>query len=118
MPSYVLTMQCADGPGIVKATATGIADVEGNILENDQFSDPVTGQFCMRTRFESPIADISNVRQAIDAQTAGFAPTLGIRHEEVQRRAVVMVSSFDHCLADLLYRRAHGDIPIEICAVI
>jgi formyltetrahydrofolate deformylase len=111
-------MQCVDAPGIVKATASGIADVEGNILENDQFSDPVTGQFCMRTRFESPIDDIEVVRTSVIAQTKGFSPSLGIRHEEVQRRAVIMVSSFDHCLADLLYRRAHGDIPIEICAVI
>ena len=40
---YVLTMSCPDRPGIVRALAEGVVSVGGNIVENAQFSDPVTG---------------------------------------------------------------------------
>ena len=118
MSTYVMTLQCTDRPGIVRATSTAIVEVGGNILENDQFTDPVTNQFCMRTRFETEIADIDAVRDLLLTELAGFSPQLSIRNEEVERRAVIMVSQFDHCLADLLYRREQGDLPLDIVAVL
>ena len=117
MNVFVLTLRCADQPGIVHAASGAIVAVDGNILENDQFTDPVTGQFCMRTRFES-----ANGREAVSRRLtedlARFAPELGLRPENENRRALVMVSKFDHCLADLLYRRDHGDLPLDIVAVV
>jgi formyltetrahydrofolate deformylase len=113
-----MTLQCTDRPGIVRATSTAIVEVGGNILENDQFTDPVTNQFCMRTRFETQNADIDAVRDLLLSELGDFSPQLGIRNEEVQRRALVMVSQFDHCLADLLYRREQGDLPLDIVAVV
>lgn len=118
MTTYVMTLQCTDRPGIVRATSTAIVEVGGNILENDQFTDPVTNQFCMRTRFETQNADIDAVRDLLLSELGDFSPQLGIRNEEVQRRALVMVSQFDHCLADLLYRREQGDLPLDIVAVV
>jgi len=116
--TYVMTLQCIDRPGIVRATSTAIVEVGGNILENDQFTDPVTNQFCMRTRFETENADIDEVRDLLLSELGDFSPQLGIRDEEVQRRALIMVSQFDHCLADLLYRREQGDLPLDIVAVV
>jgi formyltetrahydrofolate deformylase len=118
MFTYVMTLQCTDRPGIVRATSTAIVEVGGNILENDQFTDPVTNQFCMRTRFETENADIDAVRDLLLVELADFSPQLGIRNEEVARRALIMVSQFDHCLADLLYRREQGDLPLDIVAVV
>jgi formyltetrahydrofolate deformylase len=117
MSTYVMTLQCTDRPGIVRATSTAIVEVGGNILENDQFTDPVTNQFCMRTRFETENGDIDAVRDLLAEQLASFSPLLGIRNEVVERRALIMVSQFDHCLADLLYRREQGDLPLDIVAV-
>jgi formyltetrahydrofolate deformylase len=118
MPAYVVTLQCIDGPGIVRAASSAIVELGGNILENDQFSDPVTNQFCMRTRFETTIDDVVRVQQTLDLELARFSPTLRIRPEEVRRRALVMVSKFDHCLADLLYRREQGGLALDIVAVV
>ncbi|MFZ1062868.1 MAG: formyltetrahydrofolate deformylase [Acidimicrobiales bacterium] len=118
MSTYVMTLQCEDRPGIVRATSTAIVEVGGNILENDQFTDPVTNQFCMRTRFETENADIEAVRDSLLHALEDFSPHLGIRNEEVERRALIMVSQFDHCLADLLYRREQGDLPLDIVAVV
>jgi formyltetrahydrofolate deformylase len=114
---FVLTLRCADQPGIVHAASGAIVAVGGNILENDQFTDPVTGQFCMRTRFESAV-DAPDVRERLASDLARFTPAIGLRNEDEPRRALVMVSTFDHCLADLLYRRDHGDLPLDVVAIV
>jgi formyltetrahydrofolate deformylase len=118
VPAYVVTLQCLDGPGIVLATSSAIVELGGNILENDQFTDPVTNQFCMRTRFETVIDDVDHVDSTLTETLARFAPALRVRPEVVHRRALVMVSKFDHCLADLLYRREQGDLALDIVAVV
>jgi formyltetrahydrofolate deformylase len=115
---YLMTLQCDDQPGIVHAASTAIVAVDGNILENDQFTDPVTKLFCMRTRFETSAGDVENIKRRLATDLLIFAPTFGLRAEETLRRAIVMVSTSDHCLADLLYRRANGDLPIDIVAVV
>jgi formyltetrahydrofolate deformylase len=118
VPAYVVTLQCLDGPGIVLATSSAIVKMGGNILENDQFTDPVTNQFCMRTRFETVIDDVDHVDGTLTEMLARFAPALRVRPEVVHRRALVMVSKFDHCLADLLYRRERGGLALDIVAVV
>ncbi|MHB1087629.1 MAG: formyltetrahydrofolate deformylase [Acidimicrobiales bacterium] len=118
MTTYVVTLQCADGPGIVRAASSAIVQVGGNILENDQFTDPVTGQFCMRTRFETDNEQIDEVRTVLMEELAPFEPRLGIRNELSERRAIIMVSTADHCVADLLYRREQGDLPLDIVAIV
>ncbi|HUY17169.1 MAG TPA: formyltetrahydrofolate deformylase [Acidimicrobiales bacterium] len=118
MVNYIVTLQCVDVPGIVRAASAAIVAIDGNILENDQFTDPVTGQFCMRTRFETATDDIQSVRSRLEGDLASFAPKLGIRLEEARRRALVMVSTYDHCLAELLYRREHDELPLDIAAIV
>jgi formyltetrahydrofolate deformylase len=113
-----MTLQCEDQPGIVHAASTAIVAVGGNILENDQFTDPVTNLFCMRTRFETSSGDIEDVRSRLIMDLAKFTPTLGVRFEEARRRVLIMASTSDHCLADLLYRREIGDLPLDIVAVV
>lgn len=118
MATYVVTLQCIDGPGIVLAASSAIVELGGNILENDQFSDPVTNEFCMRTRFETEIEDVERVENSLANALIRFAPNLRVRPEAVRRRALIMVSKFDHCLADLLYRHDQGDLALDIVAVV
>jgi formyltetrahydrofolate deformylase len=116
--NFVVTLKCIDVPGIVRATSTAIVALDGNILENDQFTDPVTGQFCMRTRFESDTSDVELVRSTLGHDLARFSATLGVRQENVRRRVLIMASTYDHCLAELLYRREQGDLPADVVAVV
>jgi formyltetrahydrofolate deformylase len=115
---YLMTLQCEDRPGIVHAASTAIVAVGGNILENDQFTDPVTHLFCMRTRFETSGGDPEDVRSRLTSDLSTFVPTLGLRAEDNRRRVLIMASTSDHCLADLLYRQENGDIPVDIVAVV
>ena len=116
--SYVMTLQCPDAPGIVRATTGIIFELGGNIVENDQFTDPLTGEFCMRTRFDTALGDLDAVRERLYAELSRFRPRLGLRLNHERRRILVMASSVDHCLADLLYHREQGDLPVEIVAIV
>ena len=118
MHRYVLTVRCADRPGIVHAFADGLLRAEANIVENAQFSDPLTQQFCMRTRFETDLADVDQVRSHLLAATERFGAELILRPEARNQRALLMVSKFDHCLVDLLYRWQAGELLLDIPLVV
>lgn len=118
MPSYILAITCADTPGIIHAISGALLDVDANVLEQEQFSDVETGLFFARTRFESPEDRIDVIDAAIASRTQRFDPQISLRREEDQRRALVMVSQYDHCLLDLLYRRGAGELPLDIVGVV
>jgi len=118
MKRYVMTLRCPDQPGIIRAFAEGVVNASGNIVDNQQFSDPESGTFCMRTEVDSPLESAEEVGQHLLAALDGFAPALTVRPETAHRRMLVMVSKFDHCLVDLLYRHETGELPVEIPLVV
>ena len=115
---YIVTLRCVDAPGVIHAMASALLSAQGNILEQAQFTDEATGKFSMRTRFETPLQDLENVRSLLDAEVSKFDPIITLRREEERRRALIMVSQQDHCLADLLYRHANGELPIDIPVIV
>lgn len=114
--NYILTLTCPDQPGIVHAVSGALLGIEANIVETEQFSDPDSGRFCMRTEFEADRDSISEVRAAVGPALDAFGPW-NIRYATVRPRVLVLVSKFDHCLADLLYRWRSGQLPIEIAVI-
>ncbi len=115
---HILTLSCPDRPGIVHAVASGLLDVGANILENAQFGEPDTNTFCMRTVFATDEADPAVVQRAIEARLVDDAATIRVRTVSSRPRVLVMVSKFDHCLVDLLYRWRTGNLPIEIPLIV
>ncbi len=117
MERYILTLRCSDRAGIVLAAARGIVQLDGNIVESDQFSDPPTGLFCMRVRFDSP-RSLEEVNATLGSELEPFAPLLGVRPEAQRRRVLIMVSKLDHCLIDLLYRWNLDELAIDIPVIV
>ncbi|HTZ24435.1 MAG TPA: formyltetrahydrofolate deformylase [Streptosporangiaceae bacterium] len=118
MEHYILTLRCADQPGIVRSLAEGIVQAKGNITESAQFSDPPTGLFCMRTSFESPEDDTEAIRSLVAGAVRRFQPVITLRREASRRRVLVMVSRFDHCVRDLLYRWDIGELPADLQLIV
>ena len=117
--TYVLTLSCVDHPGIVAAVASHLATHGGNIVEAHQFEDRETGRFFMRVAFEFVGDD------RIEAFRAGFEPIAvghgfdwSLRAMSERKRVLLMVSKFDHCLADLLYRFHIGELSMEIVGIV
>jgi len=118
--SHILTLACDDRPGIVHAVTAGVLDVEGNIVENAQFTDPDTNTFCMRTVIETVTTDSAGVRSAAAARLDGIVGdmTLKVRPTSQRPKVLIMVSKYDHCLVDLLYRWRNGMLAIDIPLIV
>jgi formyltetrahydrofolate deformylase len=113
----IVTLQCKDQPGIVHAMTTAVLAARGNIIENQQFTDPTTQDFVMRTRFESEI-ELAKVREILESGLGQFKPKLSLRSVAKQKKAIILVTKESHCLRDLLYLQELGELPIEIPAVV
>jgi len=117
--SYILRLSCDDRPGLVARVAGFLAEQGGNITDAQQFDDRLTGRFFMRVVFELERAD------AADALRAAFAPIAGEMGAEWTLRApgerlkvLMLVSKFDHCLGDLLYRQRIGEMPMDVVGIV
>ncbi len=115
---FVLTVQCPDRKGIVHAVSGGLLDVGGNIVENAQFEDVESGMFCLRTVFEADEGAAESTRARLDQRLAGFEAQIVLKPVNARPRIMIMVSKFDHCLVDLLYRWRTGDLPVEIAVIV
>lgn len=116
---YTLTLSCPDAPGLVAAVSGFLANHGCNILESQQFNDREDAQFFMRVVFEA----LPGAPEA-DALKAQFAPLAGrlamhwqIRDADAPRKVLLMVSKFDHCLEDLLYRVRVGELKMDVVAI-
>ena len=113
----IATLQCEDQPGIVHAMTSAVLACQGNIIENQQFTDHATNTFVMRTRFETA-QGIDDARKTLMAGLTQFKPALKIRPTEEKPRVLILVTKESHCLRDLLYLRELDELPVEIPMVI
>ncbi len=113
----IASLQCADQPGIVHAMTSAVLACGGNIIENQQFTDPTTNTFVMRTRFETSQGQTA-AEKSLSEGLAKYNPTLHIRPTSERPRALVMVTKESHCLRDLLYLNELGELKVEIPLVI
>src|SRR5690606_8578451 len=120
MPSCILSITCANRPGIVAAVTNGIYTAGGDITEAQQFDDRATGQFFMRVVFsiEAERLDAGALTGALREPVQRFSIDLTLRRATERRKVVIMVSKQDHCLGDLLYRVRIGELPIDVVGII
>src|SRR5699024_9971213 len=115
-PHWVLTLSCPDRPGIVHAVAGAIAATGGNITESQQYGDPETGLFFMRVEVQADV----NQRQ-LEQALAPVASQFGMRWhvDEAGRpmRTLVLGSTTEHCVGDLLFQQQAHRLPVDIRAI-
>ncbi|KFF60136.1 formyltetrahydrofolate deformylase [Cryobacterium sp. MLB-32] len=114
---WVITLVCADQPGIVHAVSGAIVEARGNIVESQQFSSDDTGRFFMRLQVESP-AERGNFDAALAPVIARYDMTSVIDVVGRPLRTLVLASSAAHCVNDLLFRHRGGQVPVEIPLVL
>jgi formyltetrahydrofolate deformylase len=122
MPStrYVLTLSCINRPGIVARVSTALFEGGFNILDAQQFDDTETGNFFMRVEFNAAAegSDFAALRERFEAAAKEFVMEWTLRATHERKKVAMLVSRFDHCLVDLLYRWRSGELPMEIVAII
>jgi formyltetrahydrofolate deformylase len=117
---YVLTLSCPDRPGIVSAVSTFLAHNGQNILDAQQFGDTETGHFFMRVLFTAAdlAVNLPSLQTGFAAIAERFAMEWQMRDRATNRRVMLLVSKFDHCLVDILYRWRTGDLAMEPTAIV
>jgi formyltetrahydrofolate deformylase len=117
--SFVLTLSCPDQPGLVAGVARLLANHGGNILDSQQFNDTETKRFFMRVAFE--LAEREGfwaLHKAFEGYAAGHDMDWAMHSVDEPKRVLLMVSKFDHCLGDLLYRCRIGELPMEVVGIV
>lgn len=118
--NYIFTGTCRAGLGVVAAVTSFLADRDCYICALEQFDDESTDKFFMRAVFRrqkgSPA--IADMRNQFDTVAQQFTMDWQFHDPEVAVKTLVMVSKYDHCLDDLLYRQRKGELNMEITAVV
>jgi formyltetrahydrofolate deformylase len=139
-PAYTarLLIGCADRPGIVAAVSGFLFEQGANIVSSQQYStDPIGGRFFLRTEFflpelarpagagaasdrlEAEAIVRRRLHERFDTEVAKrFAMDWQIRWWGQRRRIAILVSRYDHCLLELLWRWRRGELDADLVGVI
>ena len=109
-----------DRKGLVATIANFIFAHQGNILHADEHRDEETSLFLMRVEFDPSGMDVGLDELAIEFAKIAERFEMKWRLAKGQRppRMGILVSQYDHCLADLLYRHKAGELDCDIPLVI
>jgi formyltetrahydrofolate deformylase len=120
MTDYLLTLSCRNMPGIVAAVSSAIFVHGGNINEASQYDEDLADRFFMRLVFNLPDGpdDGTGLRADLAQVARRFAMEWSLRPRAQAQRVLLLVSRFDHCLVDLLYRLRMGELTMEVVGVI
>ena len=119
-PSSILLLSCPDQKGVVAAIAEFVFRHGGNILHADEHGDDESNLFLMRVEFDAAEFDIDfrDFTRHFSPVAEKFQMQWRLAHSNHRPRMVVMVSKYDHCLVDLLYRHRSGELRCEIPLIV
>jgi formyltetrahydrofolate deformylase len=118
--SAILLIACPDRKGEVATIADFIYKHGGNILHADEHGDPQSGLFLMRVEFDPAEfdVDLANFGKHFSPVAEAFAMKWRLALSSQRQRMVILVSRYDHCLVDLLYRHKSGELFCDIPLII
>ncbi|MCB9661174.1 MAG: formyltetrahydrofolate deformylase [Sandaracinaceae bacterium] len=111
-----LLVSCPDRKGLVASLAQVLYGHGANIVDADQHTDAVAGQFFQRIHFD--LSDLHTDRTSLEngiREVAGrFEMSFRLVRSDTVKRVGIFVSKYDHCLYDLLLRQRSGELACEI----
>ena len=124
-----LTISCVNRPGVT-ALVVGFLHARGaHVVEADQHVTEEAGsRLLLRLvfRLDSPAGTSGLAREFAGEFAAEFAAEFGgppevdfrLHDASKRKRVALMVSRYDHCLLDLLWRWRRGELPVDVGLVI
>ena len=118
--SATLLITCPDAKGIVAAIADFLYQHNANILHADQHQDAENSLFLMRVEWdlEDFSLDEASFARAFEVIAKTYKMTWELKLSADKPRMAIMVSQYDHCLADLLHRYKNNELQCDIPLII
>jgi formyltetrahydrofolate deformylase len=117
---WIVTLTCPNQAGIVAAVSGALFEEGFNIMSLQQFDELESNKLFMRLLINAsrPDADIGAVRSRFEVLGERLKAKWRLRDGAARSRVMILVSKFDHCLADLLYRWRIGELAMDISAIV
>jgi len=118
---FILKISCPATSGIVAAVSSYLAETSCYISELAQFDDEYSGTFFMRAVFRfnaGHSGDLAQLKAGFVDVAERFSMDWKLFDTREPLRVLLMVSKFDHCLTDLLYRYHKGEMDMTITAIV
>jgi formyltetrahydrofolate deformylase len=118
--SAILLISCPDRKGEVATIADFVYRHNGNILHADEHADEESGLFLMRVEFDPKDFDIdlADFGKHFARVADDFQMKWRLAQSSQRQRMIILVSKYDHCLVDLLYRHQSGELACDIPLII
>ena len=118
--SAILLVSCPDQKGVVATIADFVYRHNGNILHADEHADEGSNLFLMRVEFDPSGFDINleDFAKHFEPIAQKFGMDWRLARPGQRPRMAILVSKFDHCLVDLLYRHKIGELACDIPLII
>lgn len=118
--SAVLLISCPDTKGVVASISNFIFRHNGNILHADEHADEESNLFLMRVEFDPTdfAIELSQFSSHFSPIAEKFSMQWRLARSNYRPKMVILVSKYDHCLVDLLYRHKSGELACDIPLVI
>jgi formyltetrahydrofolate deformylase len=114
----ILTVRSPDRAGIVASLAASVQSAGGNIIELDQHTDVLEGDFGCRIEV-APGVNASELSQRLDELRSSLSADYDMTPIARRRsRVVVLCSSTLHCPSDLIARSAIGQLDCDVVALV
>jgi formyltetrahydrofolate deformylase len=114
-----LLVTCGERPGIVASITRFLTVAGANLVCCDQHSsDPADGTLFLRAEFTIDRDACTGLAERFRAEVGDrYAMSWRIADAARPQRVAVLVSRYDHCLHDLLWRWRRGELGAEIVLV-
>ena len=117
--THILTSSCKDQIGIVAKISSIFAKYKCNIVESKQFTDTLNGNFFIRQSFILfDRTNIDDLKSSLNLLSLDLKGVFLLSEIDNKMDTVLLVSKFDHCLNDLLFRVRNNSLNINIKAII
>ena len=119
--SFTLRVTCPATTGLVGAITSHLASKKCYISELSQYDDEERQRFFMRCVFSAnegtpPLSELFGAD--FEGTARAFSLKWSARTNSAPHRVLLLVSKFDHCLRDLLYRWEKGELNMHVVGVV
>jgi formyltetrahydrofolate deformylase len=118
---YVLSASCPSRMGTTAAITGFLAVRRFYLMEMHQFDDTISQRFFVRITFcavQGEMVDLARLRGEFAAIAAAEEMEWRLQDSRARMRVLILVSNFDHCLEDLLYRHRTGELKMDVTAIV